>query len=77
MRLDFDDGTLLWCRLEQHVLPHHVYCGALVCESCGARQHPANAIVALSVDDKREPAQLLPPRWAWSTKRVLKDGRLT
>ena len=79
MKLEWEDGTLAWCRDCGCERPHDAtgtWANKLRCRVCGWCQHPANVVVRWSVDDKRDPAQSLPPERAWGPERIRKGGEL-
>jgi hypothetical protein len=81
MRLDWINGTPLFCRRCQAVVPHsryrysHVLVEALADEA-GHVQSPLNAMLSLSVEEETDPAVMLLPLRSWSERYVQRRYQL-
>jgi hypothetical protein len=75
MRLDWTEGTPLFCRRCQAEVPHYVR-GRQLRDTVGHEQHPYNAVLSLSVEEEVDPAIMLLPQRSWSAPYVQKRYRL-
>jgi DNA-directed RNA polymerase subunit RPC12/RpoP len=61
MRLEFSDGTRLFCRGCQAESPHAARGEYAVCQHCGRKMLGAEVVVTWSYDDLDKPHMFMPP----------------
>jgi hypothetical protein len=75
MRLQWTDGSRLYCRRCDTEVPHYEWRNPYelaegLRDQEGHVQHPLNAVISLSVEQEVSPAVMLLPRRSWTAPYV-------